>query len=99
MGDGVLRFAHVWSYAFIDVLDLFSIATTTPIRAAVIDMHMSSHRRADKIAQYRRSVIIKGVRVPVQIKNCPVWPVHSPTGLCHGSVAGFMFLLRVSLKY
>jgi hypothetical protein len=82
-----------------DVLDICTIARTTIRSPAVCDMNMSPHRRTDKIAHHWCPLITRGEFTTSQFETRPIWPIDSPARLCHGSMAGFMFLLSVTLKY
>ena len=98
MSDSVLGFVRFWNHPFSDVLDVFAITRNVRFGTAVSDMNVSAHRRANKIAHHRCSLVIGRELAAPQLESCPVWPINCPAGLCHGSVAGFVFLLRVALK-
>jgi len=82
-----------------DVLDICTIARTAIRSPTVGDMNMSPHRRADKIAHHWCSLITRREFTTSQFETHPIWPINSPARLRHGTVAGFMFLLGVTLKY
>ena len=96
MSDSILGSVRLWSYLFVDVLDFCITATTTPFRGAVIDMYVPTHRRANKITQHRSSFVIRREFAAPQLESCSVWPVNYPAGLGHGSMASFVFFLRVT---
>ena len=93
MSDSVLRFVRIWGHPFVDVLDLCTKASTTLVCTAVIDMYVSAHRRANKIAHRRFSLVIGRELATPQFESYPVWSVNRPAGVCHGPMAGFVFLL------
>jgi hypothetical protein len=64
MSDGILVFVRFWNHPFIDVLDLITVATTTRFGTAVVNMYMSAHRRANKIAHHRCPLVIGGELAP-----------------------------------
>jgi len=98
MSDGVLGSVRIWSYSFVDVLDLCITATTTLFRGAVIDMmDVPANRRANNITHHRPSFVIRGELVAPQLEGCSVWSVNYPAGLRHGPMASFV-LLGVTLK-
>jgi hypothetical protein len=82
-----------------DVLDICTIARITIRSPAVSDMNMSPHRRTDKIAHHWCSLITRGEFTASQFETRSIWTINSPARLRHGSMAGFMFLLSVTLKY
>jgi hypothetical protein len=81
-----------------DVLDICTIARITIRSPAVGDMNMSPHRRTDKIAHHWCSIITPREFTTSQFETRAIWPINSPARLCHGSVAGFMFLLNVTFS-
>lgn len=99
MCDGVLGFALIWAYPFVNVLDLCTIAMTTPLGTAIVDMHVSAHRSANTIAHHRSSLVIREELATSQLECGPVYSVNCPAGLCHGAMASFVFSLRMALKY
>ena len=72
MCDGILRFVRIWSYPFVHVLDLCTIAMTTLFDTAIIDMYMSAHRRANTITHHRCSLVIRGEFATCQLERGPV---------------------------
>ena len=101
MSDCILRLVRIWNQPFTvtDVLDIWTIARITTHSPAVSDMNMSPHRRTDKVAHHWCSLITRGEFTVSQFETHPIWPINSPARLRHGSMAGFMFLLGVTLKY
>jgi hypothetical protein len=99
MSDGILRFVRLWNHPFINVLDLSTVTTTALFGTAVIYMYVSAHRRANKIAHHRCPLVIGGELATPQFESCPVGPVNCPAGMCHRSMASFVFLLRMALKF
>jgi hypothetical protein len=98
MSDSIFEFVWFRNHPFIDMLDLFTLTATIRSGTAVIDMYMSAHGRANKITHHRRSLVIGQRLSTPQLESCPVWPINCPTGLCHGSMASLVFLLRVTLE-
>ena len=99
MCDSVLGFVRIWAYSFVNVLDLCTIAMTTPLGTAIVDMHVSAHRSANTIAHHRSSLVIRGELATPQLECGPVYSVNCPASLCHGAMTGFVFLLRMAFKY
>ena len=99
MCDGVLGFVRIWAYPFVNVLDLCTTAMTTPLGSAIIDMHVSAHRSANTITHHLSSLVIRRELATSQPECGPVYSVNCPAGLCHGAMASFVFLLRMTLKY
>ena len=99
MCDGVFGLVRIWCHPFVDMLDLCTIARTTLAGTAITDMYVSAHRRANKVTHHRCSLVIRGELATSQLESSPVWSVNCPTGLRHGAMASFVFLLGMALKY
>jgi hypothetical protein len=99
VSDRILRLVRIWCQLFMDVLDICTVARTTIHSPAVSDMNMSPHRRTDKIAHHWCSLITRGEFTTFQFETRPIRPINGPARLRHGSMAGFMLLLVVTLRY
>ena len=99
VSDRVLRLVRIWCQPFMDMLDVCTIARTTIRSPTVCDMNMPPHRRTYKIAHHWCPLITWREFPTSQFETRLTWPFNSPARLCHGSVAGFMFLLGVTLKH
>ena len=97
MSDRILRLVRIWYQPFMDMLDICTIARATIRSPAVCNMNMPPHRRTDKIAHHWCPLITWREFTTSQFETRLTWPFNSPARLRHGSVAGFMFLLGVTL--
>jgi hypothetical protein len=93
MSDSILGLVRIWGHPFVHVLELYTKARTTLVCAAVINMYVSAHRRANKIAHHRCSVVIGRELASPQFKSRPIWTVNRPAGLRHRSMTSFVLLL------
>jgi hypothetical protein len=99
VSDRILWLVRIWCQPFMDMLDICTIARATIRSPAVCDMNMPPHRRTDNIAHHWSPLITRREFTTSQFETRLTWPFNSPARLRHGSVAGFMFLLGVTLKY
>jgi len=98
VGDGILRFVRLRNYPIVDMLYFSRVTRPFPISATVVNMDVSPHRRTNEIAHHGCSLVVGGEFVATQFKTRIIRTIDGPAGLGHGTMAGFVFLLGMTLK-
>ena|SRR6266851_2070005 len=98
VSNSIFGLVGAGNHPCVDMLNIGPLTRCVLPSTAVINMNVSTHRRANEVAHHGRPLVISGELATSQLNTSFLRSVNSPSSLSHRAVAGFVLLLGVALK-